>query len=126
MKRRTKYIRRVVSSSDVRKYEQEFNKLADELSDKSPTIQDVFENGTFSTIFTYETEEQIPESAKDRAELEGIRLTCADCPYMEDDGDKRKRRFPCQFAEFGWTRSDTAACDKFYRDLMRGDIKPRG
>lgn len=119
-------IRKVVSSTDVRTYEEEFNRMAEELKEKSPTIKDIFENGTLTTVFTYEEEERVPECAKDEAEIAGIRYTCGDCPYLQDDGDKRKRSFPCDYSEWSRTRVDQPACDKFYRDLMRGEIKPRG
>lgn len=126
MKTRTKLVRRVVSSSDVREYEETFNKVAEELASKSPTIKDIFENGTLSTVFTYEITKQIPECAKDKLELEGLRFTCGECPYLEDDGDKRRRWFPCPYSDLGQVHVYSEACDKFYRDYMRGDIKPRG
>ena len=123
MKTKTKTIRRIVSEHDPAEYERAFNDMSEKLSRFSPKIKDVFEDGRFTSIFSYEVTEKIPENAKDRAELEGIRYLCKNCPHMVNDGDRRKKRRPCDAREFGTTFEDCDACNLFYEELLQGKIE---
>lgn len=126
MKYLTKTYRRVVAEDDPKKYEEEFNRMSEELAKKNPEIKDVPSNNRFCTFFTYEEEERIPETAKEKCEEDGIVFHCKDCPHLELGNDKRRKHWPCMFTEYGQANIESTACDLFYRQFMSGKIKPRG
>lgn len=126
MKQKLEKIRRIVSSKNPEEYEQKFNEMAKKLAGEGPEIQDVFENGQFTTIFTYTKTEKIPETAKDRFLLEGQTFTCEQCPYLEKGNDKRRKRWGCPYSFTGMACTDQEACNVFYSDLAQGKIQPKG
>ena len=126
MKQKSEKIRRIVSSKDPEEYERAFNEMAKKLAGEGPEIQDVFENGQFTTVFTYTKTEKIPETAKERFELEGQTFLCRNCPYLEQGKDKRRKQWGCPYSFTGYARSDQEACNVFYTDLVQGKIQPKG
>lgn len=125
MKEIRKKIRKVIQDKDPKRYEEAFNEMANKLAEFDPEIQDVFENGRFTTVFTYEEKSQKPETAKDRCLLDGEEFYCRNCPHLELGTDKRVRKWPCPFSHYGRAHMDSGACNVFYTEYLRGEIKPR-
>lgn len=63
-----------------------------------------------------DAEVNIPECKADEYELARDVHYCIECPYLDrpQNSNKRQKRFPCQFANYGITTTDSRACDKFY------------
>lgn len=118
--------RKVVSSRSPEEYERIFNETANRLAKYSPDIKDVFDNGNFSTVFTYEIVKEIPENTKERFELEGQTFLCRNCPYLKQGEDRRRKQWECPYSFTGYARSDQEACNVFYTDFVQGKIKPKG
>lgn len=79
----------------------------------------------FIVELNYTEEVAEPTSIQEEYELSGIMYTCNDCPYLEKGKDKRRKNWPCKYARYMATNIDCKACEKFYRDLSNGTIKPR-
>lgn len=60
----------------------------------------------------------------DEFEKEGIRYLCKNCPHLEIGKDKRRKLWPCQYAEYGMARMDCGCCEFFYKQLKQGKIEP--
>ena len=91
---------------------------------KSPSIYKDYKDGCFIAIITWETETLETETVADEFHLEGIRYVCGQCPYLEDDGDGRKKRFPCKYSEFSTVDKRQECCELFYKKLKQGLIEP--
>lgn len=64
----------------------------------------------------FETEVLKAECKADEYELKGDKHYCIECPYLDrpHNSNKRQKRFPCQYADYGLTFTDALACDRFY------------
>lgn len=69
----------------------------------------------------YCEEVQEPETLADEYHLQGIYLTCADCPELEKTDDKRRRYFNCKVRTM--VRPMDGACERLYRMVEKGDVK---
>lgn len=94
------------------------------LKGKNPTVEF---DGLIARISYYEST-KIPEDAADEYELEGVRLTCQDCPFFEPykkrDGteDRRRKWGACRFAPYGAAARDSRCCPKPFECLNRGEV----
>jgi len=66
-------------------------------------------------------ERQIPETISEEHELAGDVHYCIECPYLDRPKNSRKnqKRFPCPYADYGITMTDSMCCDKFYEFMER-------
>lgn len=55
---------------------------------------------------------------------EGIRYLCKECPYLEVGQDKRRKVWPCKYATYGMSRTESNCCEMFYKKLKQGEITP--
>lgn len=117
---------RVIESKDPAEFQAEFNKAQQELASLKPeTIYDISDG--YRAIIQYEVETSVAESASDELALEGIRLTCADCPKfkpaLNNDGSVRQtsKRGTCDVEPL--TFRDMPACDWLCRKVMREGLK---
>ena len=60
----------------------------------------------------------------DEFEAEGIRYLCKNCPHLEIGEDKRRKMWPCKYAEYGMSRKDCGCCEFFYKQLKQGKVHP--
>lgn len=119
---RSKHRIKVVASTDPRKFEREYNAVADEVDEYGPDITVKIEGGNFYACFTYEVTKQIPETIADEFEAAGVHHTCGECPYLEKGDDKRRKVWPCRYAEYGVVSQDEPACEVMLKKLMQGKI----
>ena len=112
---------RVVFEKDANDFEKSYNQTMEDLAahDIEVAINTDREDG-FCAIVKYSIEENLPEGIEDELQIRGIKITCADCPYLQETTDRRrKKKRNCEHAKFGYTFLDAPACNKFYNDLIR-------
>ena len=120
-----KTICKVLKEQDPEQFE---TKLADLMAKRvkgEPVLK--YEDGYFIAIVTYE-EIEIPDDTEPVTEEFhelGIRYVCNQCPYLEKDGDKRRKYHKCKYAEYGMAREDQECCEYFYKLLKQGKIVTR-
>lgn len=127
--KRAKYQQiRVVLSKDPKQFQDEFNEAQIELAPLNPTTKktEVTDDGLLA-IIQYEVMVDIPEDARDELEMQGVYLTCADCPRFvpvrNNDGTiKRSAKHGSCFLEER-TRRDAKACEWFAKEYLKGDTK---
>ena len=96
-----------------------------ELKDKDPTV--TFE-GLIARI-RYTESETVPETIAEEYALQGVRLTCEDCPLfvpaLKTDGteDLRAKWGGCHLAEGKAAKRSSQACDKLFQMLNDGRAK---
>ena len=115
----------IVAADSAQILTEQLNAKMIELASKRPTV--TFE-GLIARI-QYEESVKIPESIEDEYELQGVKLTCQDCPYYETilktDGsvDGRIKYGECHFSETGRTYRDSLACDVLFQKLNNGEVR---
>ena len=115
----------IVAADSAQILTEELNAKLVELADKRPTV--TFE-GLIARI-QYEVSEAAPENIGEEYELQGVRLTCQDCPYFtpifKSDGtvDGRIKCGNCPFTEHGRAYRDSLACSTLYQKLNNGEVR---
>jgi hypothetical protein len=114
---------KVLKESDPEIFEHKYAEYADKAQD--PII--TFSDGYFIAVITWEEIliEDEPRTIRDEYHEQGIRYVCSQCPYLEMDGDKRRKYHPCKHHELGTAHEDHEACEYFYKLLQQGKIVPR-
>lgn len=115
----------IVAADSAQSLTEQLNAKLRELADKHPTV-------TFDGMIAriqYEISESEPESIADEYELQGVRLTCQDCPFyspiLKADGtiDGRIKYGDCPFAEYGRAYRDSQACMTLLQKLNNGEVR---
>ena len=115
----------IVAADSAQQLTDQLNEKLRELRDKSPTV--TFE-GMIARI-QYTECERVPESLAEEYEMQGVELTCEDCPYfcptLKADGtiDGRAKWGGCHLMKDGRTDKRSRACDKLFQKLNNGEIK---
>ena len=115
----------IVAADSAHTLTDRLNEKLYELRDKNPTVS--FE-GMIARI-SYEERDTVLESIEEEYELQGVRLTCQDCPYftpiLKADGtvDGRIKYGDCEFSEFGRTPRDARACSTLFQKLNNGEVQ---
>lgn len=115
----------IVSADSAQELTEQLNEVLKNLKGKSPKV--VFE-GLIARVSYTETVHIVEELA-DEYELQGVRLTCQDCPMFQQifkaDGtkDKRVRWGDCPLAKFGRTARDSSVCSRLYEMLNSGEVR---
>ena len=115
----------IVQGDTAQQLSDELNAKLYELRDKSPTV--MFE-GLIARIQYMENVVEA-ETIEDEYELQGVRLTCQDCPYYEPilkangEIDGRIKYGNCPYSEFGRAYRDSRACDMLYQKLNNGEVR---
>lgn len=115
VKRRSK----TISAGDPEEFDRLYNTLSDELSEFEPEVEEYMWGDKRCATFKYTETSRIPETLGDEFMQKNVRCTCSDCPFLQIGTDARRRWFPCQFADLGETRSDSPACEVFYREAVK-------
>lgn len=116
---------RVIREKDTKSFEEQYTTVLNSLQG-NVDVKVQYSDGEFVAIFMYE-QTYLPEerTIADEFHDEGIRYVCSQCPHLEIDGDKRKKRHPCKYAEYGSSRIDSECCEMFYKLLKQGRIVPK-
>lgn len=122
-----KYVRkkrfRCIQEADAVSFEIAMNELFDLAINPEIKYDD---NRSYTAYVVYTYEANVAETLADEYELAGKGRTCGECPYLERDNHATKKVFPCQYAKYGRTRIDSAACDRYYYEFcekMEGKSK---
>ena len=97
-----------------------------ELRGKNPTAD--IKSGRLA-IVSYTESETEPEDISEALELEGLKITCQDCPLFtpifKADGteDKRIKYGNCPECEFGRTSRFSRPCNKLFRMINNGEVR---
>lgn len=115
----------IVAADTAQQLTEQLNQKLYELRFKRPVV--TFE-GLIARI-SYDESVDILEDTRDEYELEGVRLTCQDCPFfrpllkMDGTPNRAAKRGDCQFADYGSTRRDARVCNKLFELLNRGEVR---
>ena len=115
----------IVAADSAQSLTEQLNAELVRLRDKKPTV--TFE-GMIARIQYTETE-TVPESLAEEYEMQGVQLTCEDCPYfcpaIKADGtrDLRAKWGGCHLAEYGRASKDARACEMLFQRLNDGRVK---
>ena len=115
----------IVAADSAQQLTDQLNEKLKELRDKSPTV--TFE-GMIARI-QYMESERVPETLEEEYELQGVQLTCEDCPFfcptIKADGtrDLRAKWGGCHLSEYGRTDKRARACEKLFQGLSDGRVK---
>lgn len=74
-------------------------------------------------------EKAVPECKAEEYEVKGEVHYCIECPHIDrpKTSNRNQKRFPCPFANYGMTMTDTRCCDKYYEFLEKQEqINGRG
>ena len=108
-----------ISASDPKEFQKLYNSTAQRLKAYEPKIEKYFWGDKRCADFTYTTTERIAETIGDEFMQHNASTTCSDCPFLEIGTDARRKWFPCQYATYGESRTDSPACEVFYREAVK-------
>ena len=115
----------IVAADSAQSLTEQLNAKLRELADKHPTV-------TFDGMIAriqYEISVPVPESIEAEYELQGVNLTCQDCPFFEParnkngSVDRRAKWGGCRFAEYGMASRDARVCEKLFQLINNGEVR---
>lgn len=115
----------IVTADSAQSLTEQLNAKLRELSSKHPTV--TFEGLIARIQYTENVNEA--ETIEDEYELQGVRLTCQDCPYYEPilkangEIDGRIKYGNCPYTEFGRAYRDSGACSTLFQKLNNGEVR---
>lgn len=117
----------IVTADSAKELTERLNAKLQELMGKRPKV--TFEGLT--AHISYMERAEIVEDLADEYELEGVKLTCQDCPMfkpiLKRDGtrDSRTRWGDCPLCRdtFGRTARDSRACKTLFQMINSGEVK---
>lgn len=115
----------IVAADSAQELTEQLNAKLRELQGKHPKV--TFE-GLIARVSYSETTE-IPEELSDEYELQGVKLTCQDCPLfeplMKKDGtkDKRAKWGECPIAHYGRANRDSSCCSRLFEMMNSGEVR---
>ena len=115
----------IVATDSAHTLTEQLNAKLYELRDKRPTV--TFEG--FVARILYEETETYPETLAEEYAVQGVRLTCEDCPYFvpavnrNGTEDRRAKWGGCPISETGKTRKCSAACDELFQMINNGEVR---
>ena len=80
-------------------------------------------------IVSYTEEETKPEDITEALELEGLKITCQDCPlfrpiYKADGTEDRRIKYGnCPISEYGRAYKNSRPCDQLFQMINNGEVK---
>lgn len=115
----------IVTGKTAQELTEQLNAKLYELRAKHP---DVTFEGLIARI-AYQEEEDVPESLADEYRMQGVKLTCYDCPYfgptLNRDGseNQRAKKGTCPFKDYKIAYKDAAACNRLFEMLNSGEVR---
>ena len=105
-----------ISDDDYERFDKKYNQICDNLAKYEHTVKDL---DPHTVRFYYKVPKQIPESLEDDFNQHHESPKCADCPFLEISDDRRRKWFPCPYANYGQACIDSPACEVFYKEAVR-------
>ena len=115
----------IVAADSAQQLTEQLNAELIRLRNKNPIV--TFE-GLIARI-QYMEDESVPETLAEEYEMQGVKLTCEDCPFfcptIKADGtrDLRAKWGGCHLKEGGAAKRTSAACDTLFEKLNSGEVK---
>lgn len=128
MKRIVKKKIKVVANKDPCQFQDEVNRLMDDLAYLKPSVEYDISTDTYKALFQYEEIEETPETAQEECSRQGFDFRCENCPRFQpelnNDGSIRRtaKRGSCFLK--GYTCRDFAVCEWFCREFLGNGISP--
>lgn len=116
----------IVAEDTAKLFTDALNAKIYELRHKSPMVD--IKSERFAVI-SYTESDNSPENVAEEYELEGVHLTCQDCPMfspiMKADGteDKRIKWGDCPLCEYGRTSRTSRPCKELFRMINSGEVR---
>lgn len=116
----------IVKADTAQLFTDALNSKMYELRQKHPTAE--IKSDSFAVISYTETSSR-PEDVSEEYELEGLRITCKDCPLFEPiykaDGseDQRIKYGNCPLCEFGRTSRTAKPCNELFSMINNGRVR---
>jgi len=116
----------IVREDTAQLFTDTLNATMKELRHKHP-IADI-KSDTFA-IISYTETDTTPEDISDEYELQGLRITCQDCPFftpiLKADGseDKRIKYGNCPISEYGRANKTSRACNELFQLINTGEVQ---
>ena len=105
-----------VSADDFEAFDKLYNETSDRLARYEPETKDL---DALTTRFYYTVPEKVAEDLADDFDLHHESPKCADCPFLEIGDDRRRKWFPCPYANYGQACINSPACEVFYKEAVR-------
>ena len=105
-----------VSADDFEAFDRLYNETSDRLARYEPETKDL---DALTTRFYYTVPEKVAEDLADDFDLHHESPKCADCPFLEIGDDRRRKWFPCPYANYGQACINSPACEVFYKEAVR-------
>lgn len=127
MKKIIKQKIRVVANKSPDIFQDEVNKLIDELAYLKPKVEYDISSDIYKALFQFEETIEVPETAAEEVANQGLYFTCENCPRFEpalnNDGSIRQtaKKGACFLQEY--TCRDAPACEWFCKQFLRGEIE---
>ena len=118
MKENEKRMIKVVTATNGADFERKFNAASEELAAYRPEIT-LKDGDGFSAYFLYNVNICQPETLEDDFSMRVRACHCSDCKFLEIGTDARRKTFPCPYSEYGETRIDAPACERFYEEAVK-------
>jgi len=118
----------IVQGDTAEELTEKLNAKLFDLRTKQPVEKPVTFEGLIARI-SYTEKTTAPENLAEEYALQGVKLTCQDCPHftarLKADGseDLRAKVGSCQFASYGRTYRDARACEYLFNGLRNGEVK---
>ena len=115
----------IVEADSAQQLTDQLNAELIRLRDKKPIV--TFE-GLIARI-QYMESETVPETLAEEYEVQGVNLTCEDCPYfcpmIKADGtrDLRAKWGGCHLTEGRIAKKSSRACDELFHKLTSGEVR---
>lgn len=116
----------IVKADTAQLFTEALNVRMYELRHKHPTAD--IKSESFAVISYTETSSE-PEDVVEEYELEGLRITCSDCPmftpiYKADGSEDQRIKFGyCPISEFGRTPKAARPCKELFQMINCGEVK---
>lgn len=107
---------KTISAKSQTEFDKLYNSTARELG---ASLTEVKEIDATTARFYYSVIDEQVESLEDDFMQNNERCHCSDCPFLEIGTDARRKWFPCQYATYGESRTDSPACEVFYREAVK-------
>lgn len=120
MKKYMRHYCRTVQAKSEQAFDKRFAQVSEELQEKD--VELVWDSTGMCVHFHYTEPVYVPESVKEEYELKGCSYHCKDCPYFIKGKNGKYKSAGCMYEPDAVDY--TEACEKFYREMATGKIKP--
>lgn len=119
---KTKEHHRTVECRDPVEFDSRLEKLLEEVEAMDPQTTRFFDASIGHCAYvTWKERIRKPENARDRAELQGKKYVCGECPFFELQKDRRIKHSICNNGERTWY--ERPACVDLYERIEKGEIQ---